>query len=160
MTQESTGNLRIRPMVPGDRAFILSLASRLETVGMPPWRDPEQMHAFHQHYAEATVNASALHEAVFIAESDEELLGVVHVMESSSGLTGERQGYVATLAVTEASAGQGVGRALMEAAEAWCRERGLTVIALDVFAQNSGARAFYERLGYLEETLTMIKNLS
>lgn len=127
---------------------------------MPPWRDPEKMRAFHQHYAEATVDATGPNEAVFVAESGGLRFGVVHVLESTSGLTGEPQGYVATLAVTEAASGQGIGRALMEAAEDWCRGRGLSIVALDVFAQNNGARAFYDRLGYRDETVTMIKVLT
>ncbi len=149
----------IRRMRLDDREFIISLVPRLEEVGMPPWRDAEKMHAFHQHYGDETANASGLDQAVFIAESAGERLGVVHVLEATSGLTGERQGYVATLAVSERGEGRGIGRALMTEAEAWCRERGLNLIALDVFAQNIGARAFYARLGYVEETLKMIKSV-
>ncbi len=147
-------------MKPDDREFILSLAARLEEVGVPPWRDPERMHAFHRHYAEATVNAAKPDEAVFLAEYDGTRAGVVHVLETESGLTGETQGYIATLAVSDKVAGRGIGRKLMEAAESWCRERGLNIIALDVFAQNDGARDFYDRLGYVDETLTMIKILT
>lgn len=151
---------RIRPMEPEDRDFVLSLAERLEAVGVPPWRDPQKMHAFHQHYANETARAGGEDEAVFIAEFDGERLGVVHVLETTSGLTGERQGYVATLAVTEQAGGKGVGRALMDAAEDWCRSRGLVIIALDVFARNSQARAFYTHLGYDEETLKMVRTLT
>jgi ribosomal protein S18 acetylase RimI-like enzyme len=42
----------------------------------------------------------------------------------------------------------GVGRALMEAAHAWARARGLDEVELSVHAANREALAFYERLGY------------
>ena len=48
----------------------------------------------------------------------------------------------------------------MQHAEAWSRDRNLRIVALDVFAHNSGARGFYARLGYQDETLKMIKELS
>ncbi len=161
MTTTDAKRIRVRSMRPDDREFILTLTSRLEAVGTPQWRDPSRMRAFHQHYSEETVNAAGTDEAVFVAEhEDGNRLGVVHVLESSDGLTGARQGYVATLAVDEAAAGRGAGGALMAKAEDWCRDRGLGIVALDVFAQNTGARGFYAHLGYQDETLKMIKVLS
>ncbi len=162
MTADDARPVRIRSMRPDDREFILSLTSRLEAVGTPPWRDPAKMHAFHQRYAEATLNATGPDEAVFVADNHHtgERLGVVHVMESNDGLTGERQGYVATLAVSDEAAGNGIGRLLMQHAETWSRDRNLRIVALDVFAHNRGARRFYSRLGYQDETLKMVKDLS
>lgn len=153
--------IRIRGMRPDDREFILTLAARLEAVGTPAWRDATSMHAFQQRYAEAAVNAAGAGEAVFMAEhEDGKRLGVVHVLESRDGLTAQPQGYVAMLAVDEATAGRGAGRALMTQAEHWCRERKLEIVALDVFALNTEARGFYAHLGYRDETVTMIKVLS
>ncbi len=82
MTADHVNPVRIRPMRPDDREFILGLTSRLEAVGTPPWRDPAKMHAFHQHYAEATVNATGQDEAVFVADNHHtgQRLGVVHVI--------------------------------------------------------------------------------
>ncbi len=118
------------------------------------------MHAFHQHYAEATVTATGDAQAVFVVEDgSNERLGFAHVMETNDGLTGEREAYVATLAVTETSGGRGVGTALMQRVEQWSRERGLHIVTLEVFAQNDVARRFYDRLGYQEETLKLVKVL-
>jgi GNAT superfamily N-acetyltransferase len=66
---------------------------------------------------------------------------------------------VSTLAVTAAAAGQGVGRALMAAAEDWARQQGCALITLEVFAANSTARSVYARLGYAEQTLKLAKPL-
>ncbi|MGA7670444.1 MAG: GNAT family N-acetyltransferase [Nitrolancea sp.] len=153
--------MHIREMRPDDREFILALTERLEGVGSPPWRDPDKMREFHKHYAEETVGASADDQAVYIAHVESrERLGFIHVLEINDGLTGEREAYVATLAVTAAASGRGIGRALMDRAEQWTRDRGLTIVTLEVFAQNEGARRFYDRLGYQEETLKLVKVLS
>jgi len=66
---------------------------------------------------------------------------------------------VEVLAVETASQGQGVGRLLMDAAEAWARSRGYRRITLNVFAQNERARQIYERLGYEPETVHYLKEL-
>jgi len=46
---------------------------------------------------------------------------------------------------------QGIGRALMEAGEAWAREVGVTKLELHVFPHNHAAIALYEQLGYERE---------
>jgi RimJ/RimL family protein N-acetyltransferase len=43
---------------------------------------------------------------------------------------------------------QGIGRALMEAAEEWARSVGVLKIELHVFPHNESALALYDRLGY------------
>ncbi|SNY64743.1 GNAT family N-acetyltransferase [Paractinoplanes atraurantiacus] len=55
---------------------------------------------------------------------------------------------------------RGYGRAIMLAAERWCRDSGLSRIGLHVFAHNTGARALYEQLGFAETGRTMAKVLS
>jgi GNAT superfamily N-acetyltransferase len=66
---------------------------------------------------------------------------------------------VAVLAVAAEAEGQGVGRALLEAAEGWTREQGLSMLTLNVFEGNTRARTVYERLGYAPETLRYVKTL-
>jgi ribosomal protein S18 acetylase RimI-like enzyme len=53
--------------------------------------------------------------------------------------------------VVEGSRGQGIGRALVEAAERLARQQGERAISLEVTAanpENEAARRLYERLGY------------
>ena len=54
--------------------------------------------------------------------------------------------FVELLAVPEAARGQGLGRALMQRAEAIAREAGCAGIWLDTYEFQ--ARGFYERLGF------------
>jgi aminoglycoside 6'-N-acetyltransferase I len=46
--------------------------------------------------------------------------------------------------------GKGVGRALVEAVEAWARERGLHELASDALLDNQGGQRAHERVGFVE----------
>jgi ribosomal protein S18 acetylase RimI-like enzyme len=63
-----------------------------------------------------------------------------------AGFDGHR-GWVYYLAVAPDRRRQGLGRAMMEAAEAWLRERGAPKIQLMVREDNEAALGFYEALG-------------
>ncbi|WP_052311672.1 MULTISPECIES: GNAT family N-acetyltransferase [unclassified Actinoplanes] len=67
--------------------------------------------------------------------------------------------FVHNVAVEPDLRRQGHGRAIMQAVERWCRERGLTRIGLHVFAHNTGARALYEALGFVETGRNLAKDL-
>jgi ribosomal protein S18 acetylase RimI-like enzyme len=55
--------------------------------------------------------------------------------------------------------GRGFGRAAMEAAEEWTRERGGTRVALNVFGPNLVARSLYDSLGYEVLATSMFKDI-
>lgn len=96
---------------------------------------------------------------VLIAEAEGEPVGFVHLESRTEELTREHYGYVAELAVRRDAEGSGAGRALLEAAESWATERGHRFLALHVFAANSGARGFYEHLGYVEDEIRLVRLL-
>jgi ribosomal protein S18 acetylase RimI-like enzyme len=54
------------------------------------------------------------------------------------------------ISVAEAWRGQGIGQALMAAAETRARERGAQLVVLDMSAANLDALRFYRSLGYRE----------
>jgi len=96
--------------------------------------------------------------AVLIAESPAgEAVGCVQVQVAMEFFSGAPEAYVAALVVSEAVEGHGVGRALMAAAEAWARERGLGRLSLEVFASNRRAREFYRKLGFEEDSLRLVR---
>jgi GNAT superfamily N-acetyltransferase len=66
---------------------------------------------------------------------------------------------VELLAVVEAATGQGIGRALMDFAERWARERSCHEVALDAFADNDSALAFYARVGFRPDHIRLSKLL-
>ena len=66
------------------------------------------------------------------------------------GVDGHR-GWVYYLASHPQRRGEGIGRALMEAAERWVEERGMPKIQLMVRRTNTAVVDFYTALGYAEQ---------
>jgi GNAT superfamily N-acetyltransferase len=64
-------------------------------------------------------------------------------------IRGER-GYFGLLSVDPARQGNGLGRALVEAAESYCRERGRRWVDLRVVSVRDDLPPFYRKLGYVE----------
>ncbi len=151
--------VHIRPANTDDIPFIHSLSERFASVGTPTWRDPTKMQQFHQHtVTEASSAINLPGSLVLIAETnDGTRLGFIYATNTTDFFTNEPQAYIADLAVTTHGEGKGIGRKLMEHAETWAREQGYRIVALDVFAFNTHARSFYHHLGYVEETVKLIK---
>lgn len=57
-------------------------------------------------------------------------------------------GGIRGLVVDEGRRSEGVGRALLERAEAWARERGVSVVQVRSRVTRERAHGFYERAGY------------
>lgn len=91
----------------------------------------------------ARVLAAADH-TVVVAEHAQRVVGLLHVFERPA-LEKPCEAVVQALVVDAKLRGQGIGRALMDAAEAWAGARGLSSVAL----HTRHARAFYGRLGYI-----------
>jgi GNAT superfamily N-acetyltransferase len=69
--------------------------------------------------------------------------------------------YVLDLLVDEAARGQGIGMALMQAAEAIAREKGCSELQWAVYAPNKSALDFYHKFGgeLIEDILHMRKRI-
>jgi ribosomal protein S18 acetylase RimI-like enzyme len=67
--------------------------------------------------------------------------------------------FVFDIEISKDSRGRGFGRAAMEAAEEWTRERGGTRVALNVFGPNLTARSLYDSLGYEVLATSMFKDI-
>lgn len=151
----------MRPATPADADFIHTLAPRFAEGGLPSWRDRDQLLAFTEDGIAAAIAAIGQpdHLTLIATGDDGAPLGFLHAFGERSGLTGEEQGYISMLAVAAEASGRGIGRALMEAAEDWARDRGYRLLTLETFGDNHPARAFYARLGYREETLKLAREL-
>jgi GNAT superfamily N-acetyltransferase len=101
--------------------------------------------------------------AWFIAEQEGSVIGFVTVqlrpLAQEPYLVAERRALVQNLGMLSAWRGQGIGRTLMEAAEAWARQHGATRLVLNVWEFNAPALRFYESLGYSAFSHNMWKAL-
>ena len=68
-------------------------------------------------------------------------------------------GRVSTLVVTERARGQGIGAALMAAAEARLKQQGCILIEVTSNMRRAEAHTFYERLGYERTSYRFAKPL-
>ncbi|HZU13331.1 MAG TPA: GNAT family N-acetyltransferase [Chloroflexota bacterium] len=151
-------DIRIRPATLEDREFLHRIAPRL-LVGYASWRDQERMLKTVDGFLQGDLEAPADRGMMVIAErADGTRLGVAGVAHNVN-FTGERQAYLGELAVIEEAEGMGVGRLLVEAVERWARDNGHNLLVLDTGAANERARAFYEHLGYREESVRLAKQL-
>ncbi len=105
-----------------------------------PWNDPAADIALARRSANSTV---------LVGRSDGAIVATAMV-----GHDGHR-GWVYYVAVDPVRQKQGLGRAIMHAAEQWLRATGLPKLQLMVRRENLQAGAFYQSLGY-EESDTIV----
>jgi ribosomal protein S18 acetylase RimI-like enzyme len=124
----------IRPYEPDDEQAVVAV---WEQCGLlRPWNDP------HRDIARKVADSAW---GFLVAENGGRLVGAMMV-----GYDGHR-GSVNYLGVVPSARGTGLGRRMMERAEALLRARGCPKVNLSVRADNVGAVAFYEHLGYVVE---------
>lgn len=95
-------------------------------------------------------------------ESDGDGDGDVVGFVTASRATGEfveaeERGVVRNIYVRPAERGRGIGTALLAAAESHLAEQGVSVVSLEVMAENDAARRFYRRHGYDDHRLELRK---
>lgn len=123
-----------------------ALATLWQRCGLTrPWNDPHRDIAF----ALSNENATIL----------EGRIGGTLAASAMVGHDGHR-GTVYYVAVDPDRRGHGYGRAIMAAAEAWLKQRGVWKLNLLVRTENTAVAAFYQALGYqVEERVALAKRL-
>jgi GNAT superfamily N-acetyltransferase len=151
--------MRIRPVVSEDRDFVVGLSARFAESRTPAWRPAASIVAGTARHLEAALASPGPRSAILIAVDDEGTnLGFAWVLLTVDFFTGTDVAKISEIATVRD--GTGAGTALMEACEAWARERGCAIVVLNVLRENERARAFYERLGYEPEYTAMAKPLA
>jgi ribosomal protein S18 acetylase RimI-like enzyme len=144
---------------PADRPFLSRIADRLADFDRPEWRSQAEI---------ADGDRRALFEAIddprpgtelFIAELHGTPAGCLLMWTLEDYFSQRWHAHVSVIAVTKEAEGRGVGRALMDHAEAWARARGHDSVTLSVFEGNRRAQALYQRVGYITEMRRMTKVL-
>ena len=65
-------------------------------------------------------------------------------------------GWISEVFVADELRGAGVGRLLIDAANAWYRGERITRVELQVVVGNARGRRFYEQLGWREELVQLV----
>jgi len=126
--------LAIAPIADSDVAAVVAL---WQACGLTrPWNDPA---------ADIALARRGANSAVLVGRDANALVASVMV-----GYDGHR-GWVYYVAVDPDHRHKKYGRVIMDAAENWLRQRGIEKMQLMVRSDNTGVKAFYEQLGYLEQ---------
>lgn len=156
--------MRIRLGNVKDWPFIYDLGKEVIPMSISPWRQQAMEDTIK--YREKILKGfwtwiQQTESKVFIAENDQnEPIGYLVLYPSSrEELTGLWQGWVMDFAVVQTMRRQGVGRVLMEAAEKYCRDNGISYLGLAVSSHNLPALRLYQDMGFGEERKLMVKVL-
>jgi GNAT superfamily N-acetyltransferase len=107
----------------------------------PPWWNPGRARNA------LTEAISAPESAVFLAEQDGELIGLISAYLDLKSVRFGPRCWVEDLAVHPDRRLRGIGTELVRRAQEWARERGATHFELDTGIARTDAQRFYERLG-------------
>ena len=122
-------------------ADVTSVVSLWERCGLTrPWNDP---------VADIALARKGPNSTILLGREDEKVVASAMV-----GHDGHR-GWVYYVATDPDRRGQGLGRAVMSAAEDWLRQAGIAKLQLLVRQDNAKASAFYETIGYDEAAVTV-----
>jgi GNAT superfamily N-acetyltransferase len=149
----------VREATAGDRDFVLRTCVRLGAVDPPGWRSAGEIVAGETRTLHAFFDGAAPRSTLLVARTASGPAGFAFLEEIVDYFTRRPHGHLGMIAVADDAEGQGVGRALMEAAERWARERGYGMLTLNVFAGNARARRLYARSGFGPETVRYVKAL-
>lgn len=91
-------------------------------------------------------------QAVIVAEREGEILGFAEISLRvyAEGCSSSPVGYLEGWYVVPEARRQGVGGALVQAAELWAREQGCTEFASDTELENTGSALAHRALGFEE----------
>lgn len=150
---------RIRPARPADRTWLIPLSVRLHEFGRQAWRSTDAIdRAVALSLERALSEASANTEIQVAEDARQEPLGFIS-LQTATDFNGEIHAYISDLVVRSTAEGRGVGTALLREAESWAVRRRHRLLALNVFTGNHRARELYERMGFLSDTIRMVKEL-
>ena len=122
-------------------ADVIAVVSLWERCGLTrPWNDP---------VADIALARKGPNSTILLGREDEKVVASAMV-----GHDGHR-GWVYYVATDPDRRGQGLGRAVMSAAEDWLRLAGIAKLQLLVRQDNAKASAFYETIGYDEAAVTV-----
>lgn len=151
-------NISVRPFIPQDKEFILSLVSRFSEFELPEWRGTDEIDNTNHLALTKAMEQPEPESAIFVAENEATgPVGFIHLQTRTDYFSGKKQGYISDIAVDSSYEGQGIGRMLLRTSENWSREQGYRLLTLFVFAGNRHAQQIYEKSGFAQDIIRYAK---
>jgi len=99
-------------------------------------------------------------QGLFVAEVNGAVVGMVHVSRLAT-LVADDTADIAAFVVDNERRSQGIGRALLQAAEEWAKQRGCCTLQVRTNIVRQRAHQFYFRNGFrqVKTSLTLVKQL-
>ena len=149
----------IREAVPAELASLEALLPRLADFEVPNGREPSELWHGDRDLIRAWASGERSDVEVIVALSEEQVLGMAALSVRKELLSGGQSAHVEIVSVSALAEGHGMGSALMQAMESIALKRGANSMSLHVFANNTRARALYEKQGYDGELMRYFKRL-
>lgn len=150
----------IRTATPADLNEMLALFPRLAAFRLPPKRNPKDLWQGDADLLTRWSRGDAPQCIVHVAvDRHNAICGVAMTQLREEILSHEPSAHLEVVVVDDRAEGNGIGPALVAAAESGARQRGALSLTLHVFATNERARRLYERLGFDGELIRYIKHL-
>lgn len=159
--------MQIREYTTADREQLKWLIAQLQDFeaefvpGMLPGKEMAE------NYLEKAILKDSLEKEgkIFVAEDEGKLVGFVwvYIEKEPRDLMYKEPIYtflyIGDFIVDENFRGKGIGRALLEKAQGYAREKGITQIKLHTSAKNSLAREVYRSMGFEEDEVILVKKV-
>jgi GNAT superfamily N-acetyltransferase len=115
--------------------------------------EPERLEAF--------VRAILAIGVAFVAEDHGgALVGMIAFVVAEHPISGQEYADEQAWWVSPECRGGSIGPKLLHAAEAWARQRGLTMVKMVAPVASEGVAAYYERIGYEAVEVSYVKQLA
>jgi ribosomal protein S18 acetylase RimI-like enzyme len=98
------------------------------------------------------------HHIRVVVDEHDEVIGACHT--SLMGDAHPCAAHIHDLIIEEAFRGQGLGRTLLDDAIAWCADKGVDEVCLGVAPLSTRSRRFYERYGFEETSILLVRTVN
>ena len=150
-----------RAASPDDAEAIEVLLPRLAAFDpLPPGRERDDLWRPDLIGLRAWASGAQPDTSVRVAVTGEDVVGAGIVTYGPDPFTDEPNAHLLAIVVAPSVDGHGVGQRLMGELDAEARQRGAMTMSLNVFAANERARALYARLGFSEELIRAVRQLT
>jgi len=158
----------IRKYKPSDKPSIVRLMEKFGDylVTIDQMKRTRRMPDYSEYFTNKMLEDVNKHTGIiYIAENEGRIVGFIAGMiprqsqEESLETVPSKAGRITELFIDEQFRGQGIGKRLIEKMEEYFRQNGCDVSRVEVFEPNVKAHNFYQKLGYQDRSIDMLKNL-